>query len=288
MNQEKIYEYKLRVPSQMEVATTSNLWKFVQLVLPKIPDIFKNSDVAGIKEFPLNNEYAIARTLAYIKYLDIITEERKHDMLGEKSVSKQFFHLTEKGKSLKKTAILEPENLYNEWKKVLKESQLYNALVTNEEFIQYNQISRITLRKLLTDSFSKKVKNIKERVDKAEDYIINFLREVELFTFDGNQLHPISESKMIESGEIMNGINKIDENETSMKPEFEDKEFGGVSKINQFRKEDFYHAETEDYELWVRYDELAIEMLQMQIDIAKTKLKSIKKENNQNGGDNVE
>ncbi len=283
MQKEKSLNYKIRVPSHIELTTPANIWKFVQQVIPKIPHRFENNDVANIKEYPINNEIAISRTLSYLKYLGLITEERVQGVGDE---NKQFFNMTEQSKILKKTAIVEPENLYNKYKEILKESELYKAIVTNEEYTQYSQMSKTTLRKLLAESFTKKVKNVKERVDKAEEYMVNFLREVELFTFDGNYLKPMSETSIVTKGEINNKIKKQEKDVDDMKEEYDEDKFQ-----DKYPKDEFYHVKTDDYELRVRYDDLAIEMLESQINIAKMKLKSIKpsktknkelKENNKN------
>lgn len=225
--EEEYFNYKLRVPSQMDVATPENLWKFIQ-ILPNIPDTFENIDVSNIKEYPLNNEDAIARTLAYLKYLDVLTEERTKRKVGDKKTNQQYFHLTDKGQELKKTAILEPDRLYTKWKQIIKESELYKSLITNEEFEKYDYISKLTLRKLLSDSFSKKVKDIKGRVDKSEDYLINFLKEMELFSFDGNFLKPMG----INSNKIQEETIQQEEKSTHTEHEKD------ISKIEDSKTDD--------------------------------------------------
>lgn len=266
MTENTTVNFKLRVPSHMEVTTVSNLWKFVQ-ILPKLPDKFENSDIIKIEEYPLKNENTISRTLAYLKYLGVISEERIQDKETNEPV--QFFNLTDSGKELKRTAIVAPENLFAKWKMVLRDSELYKSISADEEFISYNRISKITLRKLLADSFSKKVVNTKDRVDRAEEYIIKFLKEMELFNFDGDFIIPMKEQE--------EKISKIKQ-EKEQKISESKNDINEISKDNmeEFPKEKFYHAKTEDYFLYVKYDSLAIEMLRMQINIAEKKLEAIK------------
>lgn len=52
----------------MEVVTITNVRKFLGL-LHQLPDTFQNSDISNIKEFPLNDENAIARVLSYFNFL---------------------------------------------------------------------------------------------------------------------------------------------------------------------------------------------------------------------------
>lgn len=236
--EEEYFNYKLRVPSQMEVATPENLWKFIQ-ILPNIPDTFENIDVSNIKEYPLNNEDAIARTLAYLKYLGVLTEERTKIKVGDENTNQQYFHLTDTGQDLKKTAILEPDKLYTKWKQIIKESELYKSLTTNEEFEKYNYISKLTLRKLLTDSFSKKVKDVKSRVDKSEEFLINFLKEVELFSFDGNFLKPLGTN-----------LNKTMEDNTNQKTDSsssKDNLIDDFKKGDQELKEGYTHIKSQGH-----------------------------------------
>ena len=187
---EELNTYKLRVPSQMELVTITNIRKFIDII-HQLPDTFINSDIANIKEYTLNNEDAISRLLAYFKYLGVLTEERKKETKDGKRVNIQSFHLTDSGKELKKVALYEPGNLDKQWQYCLQNSELYNAITQNEEYQNWNHVSKTTLRKLLGESFSKKVKDKKERIDKAEEYLISFVKEFGLFSFDGNYLQPI-------------------------------------------------------------------------------------------------
>lgn len=243
----KIISYKLKVPSHVELATPTNLWKFVQ-ILPTLPDNFKKSDIANNKDFPLNNHTAISRVTAYLKYLGILTEEREIMVSEGNAVKKQFFSLTEKGQRLKKTALADSENLIKAWKEIIKESELYLALTETDDFQKYNRISMTTLRKLLVDSFSKNVVKLQKRLSQAEKYIIRFLEENELFTLNDEYLIPFGSSVQI------------------------------LEKSNiDFSENGFYHVKTDDYELKVRYDDSVFDMLQMQIEIIKKKFKSIQK-----------
>lgn len=191
--EEEFNTYKLRVPSQMDLVSITNIRKFID-IFHQLPDTFTNLDIANIKEYPLNNDDAISRLLSYIKYLGLITEERIKEIKNGERVNIQNFHLTDLGKELKKVALYEPNNLDKQWKYCLQNSELYNAITQNKEYQNWNHVSKTTLRKLLGESFSKKVKDKKERIDKAEDYLISFVKEFKLFSFDGNYLKPIVKS----------------------------------------------------------------------------------------------
>jgi len=188
--EEEFNNYKLKVPSQMELVTISNVRKFVDII-HQLSDTFTNSDVASIDEFPLNNEEAISRLLSYFKYLGVVTEERKKEVKDGKKINIQNFHLTDSGKELKKVALYEPDNLNKQWKYCLQNSELYKAVTQNEEYQNWNHVSKTTLRRLLGESFSKKVKDKKERIDKAEEYLIKFVKEFGIFSYDGTHIQPI-------------------------------------------------------------------------------------------------
>ncbi len=195
MTEEESNIYQLKVPSMMGVVTTENIKKFIE-ILPKVPDEFENSDISNIKEYPLNYDDAIARVLSYFKYLDILTEERKSKRHEGSINYVQLFHLTDKGKELKQTAIINPTGLFEKWKEILKSSELYYSLTNNEEFNNYGHISKVALRKLIINSFSKNVKNPKDRIDKAENYIIKFLQDFDLFYLEKDFLKPVQQSKI--------------------------------------------------------------------------------------------
>ena len=234
---------KLKIPSHVDMVTPKNLWKLI-LIFPTLSNIFERKDIVNNEKFPLNNEIATSRVISYMKYLGVLIEERGQIETDGNIIKKQYFRLTKKGQRLKETALMNQEDLFNVWKQILKESELYKALVTTDEFQKQNQISISVLKKLLVNSFSKKVEKTKERLTQAEKYMIRFLKENELFEVDGNYLIPFGETRQY-----------IDD------------------KIQY----NFYHVKTDDYELRVRFDPLAFEMLQMQIDIARKKFESIKK-----------
>jgi len=260
--EQEFYNYKLRVPSQMDLVTTTNIRKFIGII-HQLPDTFQNSDIANIKEFPLNNEDAIARLLAYFKYLGILSEERTKGKNEDKEINIQYFHLTDVGKDLKKTAIYEPDNLNTKWIECLKKSELFKALLENEEFKEWNHISKTNLRKLLGESFSKKVKDAKERIDSAEEYLINFVKEFNLFTYDGTYLKPVGEKSVqeqpIEMG--LENIKKSMEKESSLP----------ISKGFTYIKDD-------NFELKIRLDTLSLKLLEEQVKFLKTKLESMNNE----------
>lgn len=261
MKEKYFDEYKLKVPSQMEVITHNNLWNFNK-ILPKLPDRFENIDISNVEEYPIKNDNLISRLLSYLKYLDIVSEERVQiDETGYR-INKQFFNLTDKGKELKKTAIIDPGNLYSVWKRVLKDSELYKAITTNSEFLRYNQLSKLSLRKLLADSFSKRVKNKADRVDRAQEYIINFLKETELFIFDGNYLKPIDDlnnENIEEKKEDIESLNKYD---TNVKDDFSMENSGIIDKeLNIVRDTNFTQIKNVYFNLIIKRDSKAIKVL---------------------------
>ncbi len=203
MNETDFYNYTLKVPSQMEVVTVSNLRKLIEL-FPRLADKFDDEDVSKIKEYPLNNTRAIGRVLSYLKYLDVLEDCRIVKREDDEEIVKQGFCLTEKGGLLKETAIYDPNKLKEKWKEVVQDSELYKALTCNDEFEKSKYVSRSTVRKLLANSFSSRVKDMKERVDKGEDYLINFLDDAGLFKLDNEYL------KSMEA--ILNSPKKLEKN----------------------------------------------------------------------------
>ena len=187
MNETDFNNYTLKVPSQMEVVTISNIRKLIEL-FPRLADKFDDEDVSKIKEYPLNNTRAIGRVLSYLKYLDVLEDCRIVKKEDDEEIVKQGFCLTEKGSKLKETAIYDPNKLKEKWKEVIANSELYKALTCNDEFEKFKYISRSTVRKLLANSFSSRVKDMKVRVDKGEDYLIGFLDNAGLFKLDNEYL----------------------------------------------------------------------------------------------------
>lgn len=262
MAKKETQHYKLRVPSMMDIATIDNLNKFIN-ILPKIPDTFENSNIIDIKEYPLNNENAISRVLSYFKYLGILIEERKKEKIGEKIVKKQFFHLTENGKKLKEIVIYDSDKISEIWSSILKDSELYKSLINNDDFKKWGYITKVTIRKLLDESFKSTVKDRKERVDKAETYLINFLTDSQLFRIDEDRLIP---------------FDNIQKNEEDI-----DKSEGKGTEIDSDNEEenqdtgngDFIPFITDDFKLKIKKSMLAVKMLEMQIPMIKLKIKTI-------------
>lgn len=269
-------DYKLKVPSAMEVITPENMWLFNKYALPKLPDTFENTHIAEIEEFSIKNDNLLSRLLSYLKYLEIVSEERVKRTEYDEIISTQQFHLTEKGKKLKRSAIIDPDNLYKTWRQVLIDSELYKAIVTSDDFKQYNKIPKITIRKLIMDSFSKKVKNVSDRVEEAEKYLIHLFEQNELFKFDGDYFIPVN--------------NQLKKKQQKRQPDPTHTEAteGNLNHTNNniennFTNEndkDFYTIITDDYELKVRYDSFTIELLKSQLDII------LKKINHMNGVEN--
>jgi len=286
MNNGEFKEYKLRVPSQMELTTVSNVRKFIE-ILPKLPDTFENADVANIKDYPLNNEDAISRTLAYFKYLGILTEERAKEQKEDKKLNKQYFHLTDHGKELKEAVIYEPNKITEKWKEVLKDSELYKALTENEEFQRWNYISKTTIRKLLGESFSKKVKNVKDRVDKAEEYLICFVKDAGLFTFENEYLKPMGTEYKTRQEET------TEQFEPTEPPSVKKEELPKIQREFETKtsiivpSQGFTYIKDDDFELKIKLNDLSLKLLEKQIEILKIKLESMTKEKKQEEKNNV-
>jgi len=271
MNDEIVTTYKLRVPSEMAIVTITNIRKFIDL-LPKLPDRFQNNDIAENEEFPLNNENAVSRLLSYNKYLGILEEERVKEKYMEQNkefeVTNQFFSLTDLGIKLKEGMICNPDNKNRLWTEILKESELYKSLIENEEYKRWKYISKTNLRKLLSDSFTKRVTDRKARVDEAEKFLINFLKDAGLFTFDGTYLKPIGQIEK----EVVN--EKSDE-KIPIKTE-DIKESIGNEPIQPSKG--FTYIKDDNFELKIRLDKLSLKLLEEQVKFLKTKLESINNE----------
>ena len=274
METEDFANSKLRVPSQMNIATIENINKFINII-HDLPDPFENSDVVNHKGYPLNNDDNVSRVLSYFKYLDILTEERDKVEKDSIVLNKQYFHLTDKGIELKETALYHPNKIEEKFKEILLESELYKSLVENQEFEKWGYITKGTLRKMLGESFSAKVKNLRDRVDIAEDYIVEFLRYYNLFTLEGNNLKPISKvKKTLQKDEDVNiegethedDLNHSNKNEREIKP-----------------KQGHTYIKDDDFELNIRVNDLSLALLKSHLTTLELKLKSMKKENNQNG-----
>jgi hypothetical protein len=271
MNDE-LKTYKLRVPSQMELVTVVNVRKFVG-ILHQLPDKFENMDITNIKEFPLNNEEAISRLLSYFKYLGVITEERVKEIKEGKKINKQYFYLTDVGKELKKTALYEPDNINNKWIECLQKSELFKALTENEEYQNWHQVSRTNIRKMLGESFSKKVKDAKERIDSAEGYLINFVKEFNLFTYDGTYLKPVGETSIVSEKSVQEipstteseGIKESIEKESIIQP-----------------SKGFTYIKDDDFELKIKLNPLSLQLLKKQIEILDIKIESMTRKESTN------
>ncbi|MEA3457965.1 MAG: hypothetical protein U9R21_04725 [Candidatus Thermoplasmatota archaeon] len=179
---------------------------------------------------------------------------------------------------MKEVAIYEPDNLNAKWKDILKDSELYKALVTNEEFERWNHISKTTLRKLLGDSFSKKVKNVKERVDKAEEYLINFVTDAGLFISDGDCLRLVKEME----GKIPQ---KKKEEKASIGEVTIEEPLGEESMITPSKG--LTYIKDDDFELKIKLNDLSLKLLEKQIEVLKIKLESMHNKQ-RNGGNDVE
>lgn len=269
----ELISYKLKVPSVMEVVTITNVRKFLGL-LHQLPDTFQNSDISNIKEFPLNDENAIARVLSYFKYLGVLSEERGKEKVDNKEINKQCFHLTDIGKELKKTALYEPDNLNNKWTECLQKSELYKSLTENEEFKEWNHISRTSLRKLLGESFSARVKDVKERIDASEEYLINFVKEFNLFTYDGNYLKPVGETSTVSEKSAQ---------KTPSTTELEDINESIEKKSIIQPSKGFTSIKDDDFELKINLNELSLALLKSHITTLELKLKSMKKQEERQG-----
>lgn len=151
------------------------------------------------------------------------------------------FKFTSTGEELRRIVINQPEKFSEKWSEAIKKSELYSFLISTQEFQKWGFISKSGLKELIKDSFSARVKDREERSDKALQFLIQLLEDAKLFYFDGNCLRPMNHG------------------------------------IKREPIEEFYNAKTDDYELKVRYNENAFELLQMQIDIAKKKFESIQK-----------
>ncbi len=235
MNKEKNLDYKLSFPSHISIVNIRNMKALIK-VLDKLPDEFVYTDIATISDYSVKNITAISRILTYLRYLGILIKIKRNKTF--------VFCLTEIGEELKRIVINQPEKFNEKWSGALRNSELYKSLINIQEFQELGYISNSALKKIIVNSFSKKVKNQDERYDKAKQFLIQLLKDANLFYFDGNCLR-------------LMGYN---------------------TKREQI--EDFYCVKTEDYELKVRYNDLAFDMLQMQIDIAKKKFKSIQKSKN--------
>ncbi len=228
-------DYKLYVPSHMNIVNIRNMKGFIRL-LDRLPEQFEYQDISNMKEYSVKNLTAISRIVKYLRYMDILEPVKTN--------GKRLFRLTEKGGELRRIVITKPEKFNEGWSEILRISDLYKSIVNTKEFKEFKYVSSSSLKKLIINSFTKKVKNQDERADKAERFLIQLLEDAKLFYYDNNNLRPIDK----------------------------------ISKVESI--EDFYHVKTDDYELKVRYDKLAFEMLQMQIDIAKKKFESIQKSKN--------
>lgn len=227
MKSRKTSDYKLRIPSHINIVNIRNMKGFIK-ILDRLPERFGYEDVSNISEYTVNNIVAISRILTYLKYLGVIKNIKGR---GKK------FQLTETGEELKKTIGNPQYKFIEKWSQTIKNSELYNYIINIAEFQKYGFISSSHLKELIKESFSAKVKNEEERSDKAFQFLLQLFEDAKLFYFDGKCLKP----------------------------------------MNQEPIEEFYHAKTDDYELRVKFDSLAFEMLKMQIDIARKKFESIKK-----------
>lgn len=243
MNETDFYNYTLKVPSQMEVVTISNIRKLIEL-FPRLTDKFDDEDVSNIKEYPLNNTRAIGRVLSYLKYLDVLEDCRLVKKEDDEEIVKQGFCLTQKGSLLKETAIYDPNKLKEKWKEVILDSELYKALTSNDEFEKLKQVSRATVRKLLANSFSSRVKDMKERVDKGEDYLANFLSDAGLFKLDTENL--------ISMDAIFDEPVKKEKSYNSQNNEFIENSSNVVKASNQTLDNSLLFIKENDFELKIK------------------------------------
>jgi hypothetical protein len=251
---------KLKLPSQFGLVTVDNIRKFTRL-LPKLTDTFESTDIVNTKEYAVNNLDALARILSYVKYLRIISERR------DKKNQKQYFDLTEDGLKLKEALLYFGEQEYEKyWKEIIKKSDLYNFIITNDEFVKYKQIPRSIFKKTIGEQLDMK-ENIK-RISQGEDFILELLSNANLVKYDNEYIR--LPDKVVEDKEETNEKQEIQQRQQR------EESIGFIPEIKP--TEGFTYIKEDDFELKIRLNELSFALLKSQLNTLELKLKSMKKQ----------
>jgi hypothetical protein len=265
LQNESLKNFKLKLPSQFGLVTVDNIRKFTRL-LPKLTDTFENTDIVNTKEYTVNNLDALARILSYVKYLGIISERR------DKKNKRQYFDLTEDGLKLKEALLYFGDQEYEKhWKELIKKSDLYTFIITNEEFVKYKQIPRSIFKKTIGEQLDMK-ENIK-RISQGEDFILELLYNANLIKYDNEYIR--LPDKSVE-----------EENETIEKQEIQQQEVSVDFTPKIQPTEGYTYVKDDDFELKIKLNDLSFALLKSHLNTLELKLKSLKKEKNQYGDNN--
>lgn len=139
---ETLSVHNLKIPSDTSKVTVDNLWR-VMNVITKIGRLFVKEDITKHPDSPFTDEVAIGRILAFLKYLEIVNEEREKIEGVAKRIQKftitdkaqKFYYLLQDGRR---------EGALGEWSKLIKEHDLYK--IVNQELL--SKTKKMTIREL--------------------------------------------------------------------------------------------------------------------------------------------
>lgn len=171
----------LKIPSDTSKVTVDNLWR-VMNVITKIGRTFQKEDITKHPDSPFTDEVAIGRILAFLKYLEIVNEEREKIEGVAKRVQRftvtekaqKFYYLLQDGRK---------EGALGEWSKLIKEHDLYK-IVTQELLSKTKKTTIRELQDLIWKSYGGKHRS--EFYRNGAEFIAELLNNARLADFDSS------------------------------------------------------------------------------------------------------
>lgn len=170
---------RLKVPSHFDMVTPKNLKRFCE-VIKDLPGEFEAKHVAEAVDSWTNLD-AIGRLLSYVKYLNIVNEKR---VLRENGRT-QIFNLTPTGERIKKSFMFEPDEFPSIWTDVVRNSGLYQTLLSNQDVQEYGKINLPSLEKSVYEAHGAKSERVAK---KGAKFVSNLLKDADLADIEGNML----------------------------------------------------------------------------------------------------
>lgn len=217
----KIKEYELKLPSDTNVVTPTNIWK-TAIVIANFGKAFTDKELSEAGT-PVN-EKNLFRILSYMKYLGLVIEKREKMSINNENKTVQCWHQSDNKEVqdffyyLQDKRELDAKRLFV---KKIKNHDMFQS-IKNELFVSQKIITEIDLR----DHFRRKIPNKSANYyRRGTDFVIRFLATFAgLIEKEGNKLRSLDEKAFVTPGE-KNPIGQVDS--VSLKYERAEENLGG-------------------------------------------------------------